>query len=76
MHPQEGLLIELRARWKTPDGRRELRQRVAVEHSLARIGQVQGPRARYKGARKNTLDLRRCAAVANLQDLARLRVAA
>ena len=75
IHPQEGLLIELRARRKTSEGRRELRQRVPVEHSLARIGQVQGTRARYKGARKNTLDLRRCAAIANLQDLARLRLA-
>ena len=46
-------------------------ERVAIEHHLARIVAVQGPRARYKGARKNTLDLRRCAAVANLQAMAR-----
>ncbi len=31
-----------------------------------------GPKARYKGTRKNTLDLRRVAVVANLQRIARL----
>ena len=71
IHEQEDLLLELRHAKKTPEGRAALRQRVAIEHSLARIQRVQGPRARYKGARKNTLDLRRCAAVANLQTLAR-----
>ena len=71
IHPQEDLLIELRRAKKTPEGRAALRQRVGIEHSLARIKGVQGVRARYKGARKNTLDLRRCAAVANLQRLAR-----
>lgn len=71
IHPQEDLLIELRRTKKTPEGRAALRERVGIEHSLARIKAVQGVRARYKGARKNTLDLRRCAAVANLQRLAR-----
>ena len=71
IHPQEELLLELRRIKKTPEGRASLRERVAIEHHLARIQAVQGPRARYKGARKNTLDLRRCAAVANLQALAR-----
>jgi len=76
IHPQEALLVELRRRRRTPEGRRELRDRVTIEHSLARLGQIQGNRARYKGARKNTLDARRCSAVANLQELARLRSAA
>jgi hypothetical protein len=40
-----------------------------VEHTLARIDQMQGKRARYKGTRKNTLDLRRIAAVHNLQQI-------
>jgi hypothetical protein len=69
IHPQEKLLIDLRARRATRDGRLQLRQRVTVEHSLAAIAAIQGPKARYKGTRKNTLDLRRCAAVANLQAL-------
>ena len=71
IHPQEELLIHLRRIKKTPEGRASLRERVAIEHLLAHIVAVQGPRARYKGARKNTLDLRRCAAVANLQAMAR-----
>lgn len=33
------------------------------------IAAIQGPKARYKGTRKNTFDLRRCSAVANLQVL-------
>jgi hypothetical protein len=69
VHPQERLLLLLRQRRATREGRAELRQRVTVEHSLAAIAAIQGPRARYKGIRKNSLDLRRCAAVANLQAL-------
>ena len=67
MHPQEALLIELRATRRTAEGRKALRQRTDVEHTLARIAQLQGTRARYKGTRKNTFDLRRMAAVNNLQ---------
>jgi len=69
IHPQEKLLLLLRQRRATRDGRAQLRQRVTVEHSLAAISAIQGPRARYKGTRKNSFDLRRCAAVANLQAL-------
>jgi hypothetical protein len=69
IHPQEKLLLQLRQRRATREGRAQLRQRVTVEHSLAAIAAIQGPRARYKGIRKNSLDLRRCAAVANLQVL-------
>ena len=69
IHPQEALLIELRATRRTVEGRKALRQRTEVEHTLARIDQLQGKRARYKGTRKNTLDLRRTAAVNNLQQL-------
>ena len=53
----------------------ERRRRVVVEHSVARVGSIHGPRARYKGVRKNELDLNRAAAVANLHLLARLREA-
>jgi Transposase DDE domain/Transposase domain (DUF772) len=76
LHPQEALLQQLRATTQTPDGRAGLRRRTTVEHSLARLDQIQGKKARYKGTRKNTLDLRRCATVANLQSLARLTQAA
>jgi hypothetical protein len=76
LHPQEALLQTLRATAHTPDGRANLRRRTTVEHSLARLDQIQGAKARYKGTRKNTLDVRRCAAVANLQSLARIKQAA
>lgn len=76
LHPQEALLQQLRATTRTPEGRAILRRRTTVEHSLARLDHTQGKKARYKGARKNTLDLRRCATVINLQRLARLAKAA
>ncbi len=71
IHPDEALLIELRQRQQTPQGRAKLRERVAVEHALAHVGRWQGRRARYRGLRKNLFDLRRCAVVHNLHVLAR-----
>ena len=69
IHKNEPFLIELRTRQKTKEGREELRERVGVEHALARVGQTQGRRARYKGVRKNLMDLRRHAVVFNLFEL-------
>jgi hypothetical protein len=71
IHPDEALLVELRQGQQTPHGRSKLRERVAVEHTLAHIGHWQGRRARYRGLRKNLFDLRRCAVVHNLHVLAR-----
>jgi Transposase DDE domain len=71
IHPDERLLEELRERQLTAQGRAKLRERVAVEHSLAHIGQWQGDRARYWGERKNLFDLRRTAVVQNLHIIAR-----
>jgi hypothetical protein len=76
IHPQEALFLKLRERRRTKEGREALRERVTVEHSLARISALQGTRARYRGIRKNTLDLRRSAAVANLMTLQQIRAAA
>jgi hypothetical protein len=76
IHPQEALLQSLRAHQQQPAGPAQLRQRTTIEHSLARVDQIQGPKARYKGLRKNTLDVRRLAVVANLQRIARLPAAA
>lgn len=70
IHPDETLLIELRERQQTAQGRSRLRERVAVEHALAHVGRWQGRRARYGGLRKNLFDLRRCAVVHNLHVLA------
>lgn len=52
---------------KTRKGRQQFRERVSVEHTLAHIGQRQGQKARYLGTRKNTFDLRRAAAIQNLE---------
>ena len=73
IHPDEALLIELRERQQTPEGRSQLRERVAVEHTLAHVGRWQGRRARYRGMRKNLFDLRRCAVVHNLHVMARVQ---
>jgi hypothetical protein len=72
VHPHEALLQTLRTAQQDPAGRARLRTRTTIEHSLARVQQLQGPKARYKGLRKNTLDLRRIAVVTNLQRVARL----
>jgi Transposase DDE domain len=71
IHPDERLLVELRARQQTPQGRARLRERVQVEHALAHVGRWQGDRARYLGQRKNLFDLRRVAVVHNLHVIAR-----
>lgn len=63
LHEAEDLRIELRARRRTKRGRRELRKRVVVEHRLARLGAIQGDRARYRGTRKNELDVNRAAII-------------
>jgi hypothetical protein len=72
MHPDKTLLQELRERQQMPQGRAQLRERVAVEHALAHVGRWQGRRARYCGVWKNVFDLRRCAAVHNLHALMHL----
>jgi hypothetical protein len=52
---------------KTKRGRQDFRERVEVEHRLAHISQRQGNRARYIGTRSNLYDLRRAAAIQNLE---------
>lgn len=66
IHEDEPFLEQLRRTQATAEGRAALRERVHIEHGLARIGQTQGDRARYRGTRNNLYDLRRHAAVANL----------
>jgi IS5 family transposase len=72
IHQEESFLQELRAVQRTSEGRRELRKRLTVEHSLAAISRTQGRRARYIGLRKNLFDVRRHAAVDNLHHASRL----
>jgi hypothetical protein len=71
----ERLQHRLRKLIATPRGRQRLRERIPVEHRLAHIGRRQGRRARYRGTRKNLFDLRRTAAVQNLETIDR-RIAA
>jgi hypothetical protein len=71
MGDNEALQKKLRHLQSTRAGRAKLRERVAVEHRLAHIANRQGPRARYRSARKNTFDLRRLAAIQNLETVAR-----
>lgn len=63
----EALQKKLRNLQQTDSGRATLRLRTAVEHSLAHIAARKGHRARYIGARKNLFDLRRAAAIQNLE---------
>lgn len=58
---------KLRRKLQTKSGRQQFRERVAVEHSLAHIGQRQGPKARYLGTRRNLYDVRRAAIIQNLE---------
>jgi hypothetical protein len=69
IHADEPFFETLRARQRTPEGRAALRQRVAVEHALAREIQIQGRKARYRGIPKNLMALRLGASIVNLQHI-------
>lgn len=72
IHTDEGFFQALRARQRTPEGRIALRQRVRVEHALAREVQIQGRKARYRGTKKNLMAVRFGATIVNLHVLARM----
>jgi hypothetical protein len=61
---------------ETSSGRAALRERVAVEHSLAHIAARKGDHARYLGVRRNLFDLRRSSAIQNLEEVHRVDRAA
>ncbi len=67
----ERLQHRLRKQIATPRGRAKLRERVPVEHKLAHLVRRQGRRARYRGVRKNLFDVRRAAAIQNLETIQR-----
>jgi hypothetical protein len=67
---------KLRRLQTTAPGRARLRARVAVEHALAHIAARKGSRARYLNARKNLFDLRRAAAIQNLEAQQRVELLA
>ena len=71
MAEDENLQKRLRGLQGSRAGRAKLRERVEVEHRLAHLAGRQGRRARNCGVRKNLYDLRRHAAVLNLEVIAR-----
>ena len=71
MGDDEALQQKLRRLQSTRPGRERLRERIPVEHCLAHLSNRQGPRARYRGTRRNNFDLRRLAALQNLETIAR-----
>ncbi len=72
----EQLQKKLRRLQASPSGRLQLRDRVGVEHRLAHLAARQGPRARYNGVSKNLFDLRRTAAIQNLETIHLRKIAA
>ena len=67
VHPQELLLQQARAFQQTAAGRQVLRERVVVEHRLARLGQLGIGQARYVGRKKTRFQVLIAATVANLR---------
>jgi hypothetical protein len=67
VHPQEALLQAARAAQQTAAGRAQLRERVVVEHRLARLGQLGVGQARYRGRQKSRFQLLVLATIANLR---------
>ena len=57
---------------QTRSGRATLRERTQVEHALAHIAARKGTHARYRGVRRNLFDVRRAAAIQNLEAAQRL----
>jgi hypothetical protein len=67
MHPLEEELQAARAYQEREAGRRHLRERVVVEHRLARLGQLGMGQARYVGRAKTRCQLLLRATIANLR---------
>lgn len=67
IHPQEALLAAAREYQASPAGQMTLRQRVGVEHALARLAALGMGQARYVGRGKTQWQLLLCAAVANFR---------
>jgi Transposase DDE domain/Transposase domain (DUF772) len=67
MHPLEEELRAARAYQQTPRGRKHLRERVVVEHRLARLGQLGMGQARYVGRAKTRCQLLLLSTIANLR---------
>jgi hypothetical protein len=67
----ERLQHKLRKLQSTRKGRQRFRKRTGIEHRLSHIAARKGPKARYRGIRKNLFDLRRAAAIQNFETIHR-----
>jgi hypothetical protein len=67
VHPQEALLRGARVYQAASEGRETLRQRVGVEHALARLAKLGIGQARYFGRKKTRFQLLMAATIANLR---------
>lgn len=67
VHPQEARRMASREYQKTPEGRGILRERVVIEHRLARLGQLGIGQARYRGRIMTRFQLMMAATIANLR---------
>lgn len=72
LHPREQWYRHMAAELATREGRERRRARVPVEHRLARVRQVQGNRARFRGLEKNQSHLEVVGAVANIYVIGKL----
>lgn len=67
VHPKEALIQQARDYQHSPHGKAHLRQRVVVEHRLARLAQLGIGQARYVGRQKTQFQLVIAATIANLR---------
>jgi hypothetical protein len=67
VHPHEAQRQAARAYQQTPEGRAHLRERVVVEHRLARLGQLGIGQARFRGRSMTRFQLMMAATIANLR---------
>jgi hypothetical protein len=72
LHPQESWYRQMASELAEPAGRAKRRERVIVEHDLARLGAIQGAKARYRGLHKNQAHTEVVAAVNNCYVIGRL----
>jgi hypothetical protein len=75
VHPQEALLQAALAKQKEPAWRKKMRDRLAVENSLARLAYYGIGQARYIGHEKTRFQLAISATVANLRRVWNYRMA-
>ena len=74
IHPDEAFLQEARAFQKTETFKEQYRERITVEHRIARLIQLGARKSRYFGREKTAFQLAMAAAVANFTLMAAWQV--